>query len=83
MMPANETDAQRWARRVTSAVASAITGGADPESVRAAVDAGIQEGQRINDLRNGTHVPATEPTKPFVPQPGSAAEKLLRAVGSI
>jgi hypothetical protein len=78
-MASTETDVARWTRRAKDAAIEAVCFGADPDTVRAAVEAGIREGARINALRNGTHVPADRPAPRAVPEQGSAIAALLKA----
>jgi len=69
----------RWTKRAADATIEAIAAGADPDQVRAAVEAAIAEGQRIRNLRTG-HTVETRPTRrTATPAPGSAIAALLAA----
>lgn len=84
-MALNETEEQRQVRRAGDAATLAIQAGADPDAIRAAVEAGIREGYRIRDLQNGV-IPESARTAPRAPlnvPPGSAIEALLKATGGI
>jgi len=78
-MATNETDAERWTRRAKDAATEAFLFGTDPDAIRAAVEAGIREGQRIAALRAGASVPEPRQAAPVAPAPGSAIAALLAA----
>lgn len=78
-MATTETDAERWTRRAKNAASEAFLFGADPDEIRAAVEAGIREGQRTAALRAGSYVPEPRPAGPVVAAPGSAIAALLAA----
>ena len=82
----NESDSQRWTRRAGDAAIEAVLNGADPDTVRAAVEAGIREGQRVRALAEPAPTAAPTVSAPPVHRstiaaPGSAFERLLRDTG--
>ena len=79
----NESDSQRWTRRAGDAAIEAVLNGADPDTVRAAVEAGIREGQRVRALAEPAPAAPTVSAPPVhqLAEPGSAFERLLRDTG--
>ena len=84
-MALNETEEQRQIRRAGDAACLAILAGADPDAIRASIEAGIREGYRVRDLRNGVIPESAKgaPRAPLEVAPGSALEALMKATGGI
>lgn len=81
-MNSDDGIAARYTRRARDAADAAIRLGADPGAVRAAVEEGIADAVRANARIAAAEQPAAELPRPkFVPKPGSAIERFLKAVG--
>lgn len=78
-MATTETDVERWTRRAKDAAAEAVRFGGGPDEIRAAVEAGIREGQRDVNILAGTVAREARPANRYVPEQGSAIADLLRA----
>lgn len=81
-------DVTRWIRRTADAATEATLRGATADDIQAAINRGIAQAHHELALRDATGArpnvaqPATtSQPEPFVPEPGSAIEAFLKAIG--